>query len=292
MMRRLPPLSALPAFEATARLGSVTAAAEELGRTHSAISKQIRHLSEDLGGGLFDKAGTGLRLTARGERLRRCSTAMLDELGAVAEALRSERDAHYVDLAVSATLASRWLIPRLPELYAAHPEIELRLRMSGPQQLRDSDFDLLLSYDRLRGGLLPVDQRPLGDADYGLVCAPDYPLRGGGAVWSAPVRLTQPNALQTWGEWMQRSGVTVETEREEVHAHHFLALGSAVAGLGVALAERRLVAADLAAGRLVAPMGFVTVEGGFRAAVMPRARDRRAVADLLDWLRVLAAEAG
>ncbi|MDK3016188.1 LysR substrate-binding domain-containing protein [Pseudodonghicola flavimaris] len=295
MSRRLPPLSALPAFEATARRGSVTAAAEELGRTHSAVSKQIRHLSEDLGGDLFEKAGTGLRLTPRGERLRRSATAMLDELGAVAEALRAEQDDRFVDLAVSATLASRWLIPRLPEFYARQPDIELRLRMSGPQQLRDSDFDVLLSYDRLRGGLREADQRPLGQAAYGLVCAPGYPLEQaapeqGPEGWSAPVRLTQPNALQTWGEWMQRSGVALRSGREEVHAHHFLALGAAVAGLGVALAERRLVTGDLAAGRLTAPFGFVTVPDGFRAAVMPRARDRRSVAALLDWLRTAAGQ--
>lgn len=289
-MRHLPPLSALPAFEATARLGSVTAAAAELGRTHSAISKQIHHLSEDLGGALFEKAGNGLRLTARGERLRRSATAMLDDLAALSETLRAEQDARYVDLKVSATLASRWLIPLLPEFYARHPEIELRMRMSGPMTGQDSDFDLLLSYDRLRGAMREADQRALGDAQYGLVCAPGYPLRRQGDGWHAPVRLTQPNALQSWDEWMRHSDTAIIAEREEIHAHHFLALGAAAAGLGVAMAEWRLVADDLASGRLIAPLGFVTMPGGFRAAVMPRARDRRAVAVLLDWLREAAGE--
>ncbi|GHG79285.1 LysR substrate-binding domain-containing protein [Pseudodonghicola xiamenensis] len=291
-MRRLPPLSALPAFEATARLGSVTAAAAELGRTHGAVSKQIHHLSDDLGGALFEKSGNGLRLTPRGERLRRTVTPMLDDLSALAETLRAEQDARYVDLRVSATLASRWLIPRLPDFYARHPEIELRLRMSGPQTPQDSDFDLLISYDRLRGAMREVDQRPLGLAQYGVVCAPDYPLLRQGGVWRAPVRLTQPNALQSWEEWMQLSGHALSSEREEIHAHHFLALGAAVAGLGIALAERRLVDEDLAAGRLVAPLGFVAVADGFRAAVMPRAQARRAVGLFLDWLGEIAGQGG
>ena len=66
-MRRLPPLSALRAFEATARLGSVTAAAAELGRTHGAVSRQLRTLQEAAGVPLFDKAGTGLRLNRHGQ---------------------------------------------------------------------------------------------------------------------------------------------------------------------------------------------------------------------------------
>ena len=69
-MRQLPPLSALRAFDATARLGSVTRAAEELGRTHGAVSRQLRSLQDHLGGPLFDKAGAGLRLNAQGIALQ------------------------------------------------------------------------------------------------------------------------------------------------------------------------------------------------------------------------------
>ncbi|MEO0916331.1 MAG: LysR family transcriptional regulator, partial [Pseudomonadota bacterium] len=76
-MRKLPPLSALPAFEATVRLGSVNAAARELGRTHGAISKQLQHLAEDIGGGLFEKDGTGIRPTERGLRLGHVASTAL-----------------------------------------------------------------------------------------------------------------------------------------------------------------------------------------------------------------------
>ena len=283
-MRRLPPLSALPAFEATARLGSITAAAAELGRTHSAISKQISHLSEDLGGGLFEKMGNGLKLTPRGERLRRSVSGLLDELTAVSETLRAELDERSVDVVVSATLATRWLLARIPRFYAAYPDIEIRLRMTGTTELGEYDFDVLLSYDRLRGPVRHANSRSLGDTSYGPVCAPDYPLVRAGAGWRVPVRLEQPNGRQSWNTWARYAGGTVEADRDVEYAHHFLGLEAAAAGLGAALAERRLVEQDLAEGRLIAPLGFVTIEGGFQASVTPRARERRATAAFLTWL--------
>lgn len=283
-MRRLPPLAALPAFEATARLGSVSAAAAELGRTHGAVSKQIRSLSDNLGGDLFEKRGTGLRLTLRGERLRRSLTPMLDDLDAVAQSLRLDVDDRRVDLAASATLALRWLTPRLPRFYADHPDVEISVRMSGQGGARDQEIDLLLSYDRLRGAIEHPDRRSLGDTAYGPVAAPGYPVARQDTRATVGTLLTQPNARQAWDGWSALSGRTVTAPREVEHAHHFLALEAAAAGLGMALAERRVVAADLAAGRLIAPFGFVTVEGGFQVAIMERARRRRSVAVLLRWL--------
>jgi LysR family transcriptional regulator, glycine cleavage system transcriptional activator len=291
-MRSLPPLSALPAFEATARLGSVTAAAAELGRTHSAVSKQIAHLSEDLGGALFEKAGNGLKLTARGERLRRTVSTMLDELEAASRTLRAELDDRHVDVVASATLATRWLIPRLPRFYKEHPQVEIRLRMSGPQRVPDYEVDVVLSYDRLRTPVPELESRPLGDTAYGLVCAPNYPLAlSSGNRWTAPARLTQDGARHSWAEWTQRTGQTLQAEHETDFPHHFLALEAAAAGLGVALAERRLVDGDLASGRLMAPAGFVVVEGGLQAGVLPRGKGRKTVAALLDWLTMEAKSA-
>ncbi|MDP3339952.1 LysR substrate-binding domain-containing protein [Frigidibacter sp.] len=284
-MRRLPPLSALPAFEAAARLGSVTAAGAELGRTHGAISKQIAHLSEDLGGGLFEKAGNGLRLTPRGERLRNASTAMLDDLSALAQVLRAEQDERHLDILTSATFATRWLIPRLPRFYMRCPDVDIRLRMSGPQRVPDHDFDVMVSYDRLRWPGADMDGQIIGDTSYGVVCAPGYPLQQVGRRWSAPVAFVQAGTPQSWQEWMRLADVEFRAEQEVEHAHHLLALEAAAAGLGVALAERRLVDQDLATGRLVAPSGFMTVPGGLLVTVTPRASLRRAVTTLIAWLR-------
>ena len=238
-MRHLPPLSALPAFEATARLGSVTAAAAELGRTHSAISKQLRHLGEDLGGALFEKDGTGLRLTQRGAQLQAELRPMLDRLDHVAQLLRQQQDQRRVRLAVSATFATRWLTPRLPRFYAQHPDVEVDLLMSGPHRDMRDTYDLILSYDRLRGPLQDT-RKPeiLGDTSYGPVCAPGYPLVQSPEGWRAELRLVHAGAPQSWDAWCRLSGMALIAARESAYPHHILALEAAAAGLGVAVAER------------------------------------------------------
>ncbi len=287
-MRRLPPLSSLPAFEATARLGSVTAAAEELGRTHSAVSKQIAHLSDDLGGGLFEKSGNGLKLTVRGERLRKSASELLDELDRVGRQLRGEVDESHVDLLMSATLATRWLIPHLPAFYAQHPAIEIRLRMAGHSWVPEHEVDIAISYDRLRGRTKEDAGIPIGDTAYGPVCAPGYALRESDGAFRVGTTLTNAGAAHSWREWGQRAGVALVADHDLEHPHHVLALEAAAAGLGLALAERRLVAQDLASGRLIAPFGFTTVTGGLRASVSPHAAHKKSVRQLLAWLEDLA----
>lgn len=283
-MRRLPPLTALPAFEAVARLGSVTAAAAELGRTHGAVSKQIRHLADDLGVALFEREGVGLRLTERGARLQALVRPALEDLEAEAQALRAEASEHLVEIGVSATLAMRWLMPRMPRFYAARPGAEVRLRMTGAERLSDSDVDAVLSWDRLRGPVEKGGVRALGDAAYGLVHAPGYPLQRDGDRLRAPVRLWQPASPRAWETWERLSGVVLSADHDAEHAHMFLALEAAAAGLGVALAERRLVDGDLATGRLVAPLGFERLAGGFVAVITERGRRRPSAAAFLDWV--------
>lgn len=290
-MRRLPPLSSLPAFEATARLGSVTAAAEELGRTHSAVSKQIAHLSDDLGGALFEKSGNGLKLTARGERLQQATTSALDELDRVGRQLRGEVDEHHVDLLMSATLATRWLIPRLPRFYALHPETEIRLRMAGHSAVPDHEVDIAISYDRLRNRTREDAGTAIGDTAYGPVCAPGYALSELDGTWRAGQTLTNSGAGHSWREWGARAGVMLGAQHDLEYPQHVLALEAAAAGLGLALAERRLVEQDLATGRLIAPFGFVTVPGGLRATVSPHAAHKRSVRHLLSWLGAEASSA-
>lgn len=290
-MRRLPPLSSLPAFEATARLGSVTAAAEELGRTHSAVSKQIANLSDDLGGGLFEKSGNGLKLTARGERLRQATTSALDELDRLGRQLRSEVDEHHVDLLMSATLATRWLIPRLPGFYALHSEIEIRLRMAGHSVVPDHEVDIAISYDRLRNRTREDAGSAIGDTAYGPVCAPGYPLRQVDGTWWVGQTLSHAGAGHSWREWGARAGATLAAQHDLEYPQHVLALEAAAAGLGLALAERRLVEQDLASGRLSAPFGFITVPGGLRATVSSHAEHKRPVRQLLSWLAAEAASA-
>src|ERR1700678_3762844 len=123
MARRLPPLSTLRAFEATARLGSVTRAADELGRTHGAVSRQLRSLQDQAGLKLVDKAGTGLRLNPHGEALHEVVAGSLDTLEQGWLRVLDEARGPGLHAACSATFAMRWLVPHLPGFYRRHPEM-------------------------------------------------------------------------------------------------------------------------------------------------------------------------
>lgn len=282
--RRLPPLNALPAFEAVARLGSVTAAAEELGRTHGAVSKQLRKLTEDLGVALVEKDGVGLRLTERGERLLAMLEPTLDRLDETCRALRAEATDASIEIALSATLAMRWLMPRMPRFYERFPGAEVNLRMVGGHWLSESEVDAFLSWDRLREPPEGDNLRILGDSSYGLVAAHGYALDIAEDCVRFGTALAQQDAPQVWTGWERLSGVRVEAETSIAYPHRFLALEAAAAGMGAAIAERRLVESDLETGRLIAPYGFFTVAEGFTANISPRGVRRAVVSRFLDWI--------
>jgi hypothetical protein len=120
-MRDLPPTPTLRAFEAAARHRTFTAASEELNVTQSAISHQIQHLEELWGRKLFER-GRSLKLTAAGDALAPIIRQFLVSLEATLTGLRLQRDRHPLRLSLTQSLASRWLLPRLPDLEAAQPD--------------------------------------------------------------------------------------------------------------------------------------------------------------------------
>jgi DNA-binding transcriptional LysR family regulator len=286
-MRRLPPLAALPAFEATARLGSMTAAAAELGRTHSAVSKQVRHLQQALGTTLFERDGAGLRLTPDGEAYRKAVALALDALERAGSEIGPAAGAPTVTVKCSTALAARWLIPRLPGFQALRPEVDLRLVMSagGARFARDgADCDVILSWDRLSHPLdeLTAAMGPdavvtaLGDAEIGPVAAPGLALRREGAGWRVPTLIDHDEAPELWARWREAAGVGIDAPSRASFPSTSLCIEAAVAGMGVALAERRLVDRDLESGALTAPCGFARWPGGFvgvRAGRAGRAAD-------------------
>ncbi|WP_419897699.1 LysR substrate-binding domain-containing protein [Roseomonas sp. USHLN139] len=285
MPRRLPPLSALRAFEAAARLQSVTRAAAELGRTHGAVSRQLRLLQEEAGVALFDKAGTGLRLNARGEALRRQVAAGLDTLAQGWQQLLDEARGPAIHVACSATFAMRWLVPHLPGFYRAHPGLRLRLSMTSARELRHEGADLVIAWDR--SSYPPADQAraiPLGPTAFGPVCLPGYPVEPGAALRVA-TRIAHDFTSRAWDAWQAASGMTVEAAQELRFPHSHLCLEAALAGLGVALMEHRLVSDELAQGRLVAPCGFAAFPEGLAAVPLSDRADSAAALAFLSWMK-------
>ncbi|MDR0210373.1 MAG: LysR family transcriptional regulator [Pseudomonas putida] len=290
MRQDLPPLNALRAFEATARLNSVSQAAELLHVTHGAVSRQIKVLEEHLGVALFVKDGRGIKLTDAGVRLRDASFDAFDRLRTVCSELsRDVNEAPFV-LGCSGSLLARWFIPRLGRLKADLPELRLHLSAGeGDLDPRRPGLDALLVYAEPPW---PADMQVhvLAQERIGPVVSPHF--AGFERLREAPATALLDEALlnttsrpQAWPTWAGQQGLDpAALTFGQAFEHLYYLLEAAVAGLGVAIAPQPLVADDLRAGRLSAPWGFSPTRAALALWVPRRAADGRAE-QLAQWLR-------
>ncbi|WP_371355097.1 LysR family transcriptional regulator [Pseudomonas chlororaphis] len=289
MSHDLPPLNALRAFEATARLNSVSQAAEQLHVTHGAVSRQLKVLEEHLGVSLFVKEGRGLKLTDAGVRLRDASSDAFERLRTVcAELSQSTADAPFV-LGCSGSLLARWFIPRLGRLNADLPDLRLHLSAGeGDLDPRRPGLDALLVFAEPPW---PADMQvfELASERIGPVLSPRYSryeqLREAPASALLNETLLQTSSRpQAWPSWARQNGIDAGALKfGQGFEHLYYLLEAAVAGLGVAIAPQPLVAEDLRAGRLVAPWGFCETPGQLALWLPKRAADGRA-RQLAQWL--------
>lgn len=288
MSPSLPPLSALRAFEAAARLGSVSRAADELHVTHGAVSRHVRALEQALGGALFAKAGRGLALTPAGERLRDAAGEAFARLGDAWTELRRQPGDTPLVLGCSASVLARWLIPRLGRLELALPSIQLHLsaREHAPlPALNGLDAMLLLAAPPW-----PVDWQvlDLGPERIGPVLSPRHP-QATQLAHSAPQHLLEHPLLHTrsrpqaWPAWAAAYAIDAGALHYGNEFEHLIyLLEAAVAGLGIAIAPQPLVSEDLASGRLIAPWGFVQTPARWALCRLRRNPDPR-ITQLADW---------
>ena len=271
------PLKALQAFEAVMRLGGVGRAAERLGVTHGAVSRQIGQLQALMARPLFEGPRNARRPTAEAERL----WAEIAPAFVALEAAVASRGGAIRRVRVSclSTLAARWLIPRLPAFAAEAPGTVVELTESYAaleRTLGGADLAIrMLPAD----AILPdgVMATPFMDNRFGLVLAPAL------AGQDAPGRLVSRSHPSAWNDWAARSGQRVPATLAIEFDHQQTMIEAAVAGLGAAITQEALVRADLAAGRLRAPFGFVG--DGARYAVFARTGGTPAVARrFVAWL--------
>lgn len=290
MSHDLPPLNALRAFEAAARLNSVSQAANELHVTHGAVSRQVRSLEEHLGVALFSKEGRGLKLTDAGIRLRDVSAELFNRLRSTcAELQQGQADAPFV-LACPGSLLARWFIPRLDRLNRELPELRLQLSASeGELDPRRSGVDATLWFAEPPW---PADMQvfELAAERIGPVLSPRYAQFA--ALHQAPAAALLGEPLlhtssrpQAWPSWAASNGLDASAlTLGQGFEHLYYLLEAAAAGLGVAIAPQQLVTDDLAGGRLVAPWGFVETSARLALWVPARRLDKRAQL-LAAWLR-------
>jgi LysR family transcriptional regulator, glycine cleavage system transcriptional activator len=283
MTRRLPSFSALAAFEAFARHGRMTRAADELCVTHGAVSRQIRALEVQLGARLVTGPRTALSLTPAGLALAEGLTAAFETIRDSLPPDGVARHAAALRLSCNGTLAMRWLIPRLQDFVASHADVQIEVTESyAPVDFATGEYDaaLRLTYAEAVPGQVVTDIMP---HDFGPVAAP-----GTGDVFAQP-RLssrTHPPAWEEWAEaWNTRLPPATVTREFD---HMFYMLEAAAAGLGAAIASWPLVAKDIATHRLVAPHGFTPGKGRI-ALFAPKRDPHPGVAPLRAWLLAQAA---
>lgn len=284
----LPPLNALRAFEAAARLGSLGRAGDELHVTHGAVSRQVKALEAHLGVPLFERDGRGLQLTDAGRRLRETAGAAFDRIRSGVRDLRRAAGPQALVLGCPGSVLARWLIPRLEAVARDLPA--LRLHLSAHEgdfapALPGLDAALLIGAppwpDRWRVHALARER-------IGPVLSPRHPAFAEWSARPAAVLLEQPllhtaSRPQAWPQWAARSGLDGSALRYGAgFAHLYYLLEAAVAGLGVAIAPEQLVADDLASGRLAAPWGFVDTDAHWCLCTRAGDRDPQ-LAQLAAW---------
>jgi LysR family glycine cleavage system transcriptional activator len=249
-------MQALRAFEATARTGSLTRAAELLSLTHGAISHQIKALEEELGVALVERAGRGVRLTDEGERFAARVRAALAELGEAVRELTDRRNPRQLRITVLPSFAARWLLPRIGRFMAAHREIDVDVRASNVlADFRRDDLDVGIRHGVGDWPGLVVEK--LLDDVYFPVCSP----RIVGGVPKRPVDLARYTLLRSEGEpwqpWFRAAGLDwEEPSRGAMFSDSSHTLHAAVEGQGIALARISLLGNDLDTGALVRPFAI------------------------------------
>lgn len=251
--RLLPSIALLTSFDAVARTGSVTIAAEELSLTQGAVSRHIKALEEQLNGELFVRERLSMRLTVAGESyvrevresLRRISTASLN--------FRANPKGGTLNLAVLPSFGMRWLAPRLPDFVALHPDITLNLVTRMTQfDFRTDTIDAAIHFGPLNWP--GTESAFLRHEEIIPVCSPEiakkYMFRTATDLRMAPllILVSRPDA---WEKWLAAQ----DAPAEDVHGMMFDQFGTianaAAAGLGVALLPTFLIEKELSNGELV-----------------------------------------
>ncbi len=202
-------LRALQAFDAAATHSSLSRAAEALGVTHGAVSRQVKQLEQYLGVGLLHRRPNGVEKTDAGERLHTATRQAFSALQIGLRGVKRVRDGRSVTISLSASLATKWLVPRLPAFRAQHPGIAMFLDTNDDMiDFDDSDVDVALRYGVANWGELHCER--LMDEELILVAAPalvanQKPPMSPAAIARLPLLHDQFNPA--WGEWADAVGL-------------------------------------------------------------------------------------
>lgn len=290
MTRKLPPLSAVRAFEAAARHLSFKRAADELNVTPTAISHQVRQLEEWCGVRLFERQTRRVVLTSDAALLLPVLRDGLDSFAAAFDSLVIDRTRKIVTISATVAFSAKWLVPRVATFRIQNPDLDLRLHASDePVDLEGGAADVAIRYGE--GPYQGMISEPLFRDRFAPVCSPALGIANPSDLrtqlllhneWRYPTPATP-----TWRAWCAKAGMdAIETDAGMRFSDDSHAIQAAIAGQGVALLSLVLLKKEIENGTLVQPFGPV-LEGHQYNLVYPEgAESSRGVAAVRRWLDV------
>lgn len=292
---RLPPLNALRAFEAAARHSGYIEAAKELHVTRGAISRQVKILEEHLGVQLFHRTSRGVELTKAGRDLQ---PVLTQAFRTIAEGTMRVVNRAELRVICPPALSIRWLMPRLPEFRASHPDIRLKLTTDfhGDYAFDGADYDIAISCQNRSG------QRDAGICVQQLfpyvltpVCAPAFLEKH---KLERPTDLATVNlideaqATDDWDDWSDHFDVAgLNLDEGDVYPNFDLAIKAAMMGTGVIMGDLFLCNEELEQGTLVAPFPEMLCDsswGWYSALYRSAVLDSPEGAAFVGWLTEIA----
>jgi len=274
MSRHLPPLNALRAFEAAARCGTFTRAAQELCVTQGAVSRHVSGLEAWLGVKLFERGRHGIELTHPGHAYFGTARAALDQLDYGTRQVQAAPAKNRLRIKLPPTFAIRWLVPRLARFHALHPLIDVQITTSHQRaDFRREDVDVSIHSEPVPPE--GTDHRRLFGETLVPVCSPALlatgpPLRRPGDL-KRHVLLCSMNRPNDWPAWLAAAkAMHIDGNSGLKFENAALAYQAAMDKLGVMVAIEAFVSDDLSAGRLVAPLApRVPTPGAYYLAHRP-----------------------
>lgn len=256
MVAMQPPLRAISVFNAVARSGSITRAAEDLHVTPSAVSQQIQSLEAQLGTALTVKVGRNVVLTEAGERYFQMIGREVDRIAEATDWVRGFRSGTTLVVRAAPSLSAKWLLPRLHDFVAKHPDIEVRLDGTNePTTFGKENVDIDIRHGR--GDWPGLFVEGLGEELFFPLCSPKI---AEGASLSASDLGSQRlihsvKSQMQWPQWFAAAGAhPVERWRRVLFDRSHMAIDFAVGGGGIALESNLMAWRELAAGTLVCPV--------------------------------------
>lgn len=289
MTARLPSLNGLRAFEAAARHLSFTLAASELNVTQTAISHQIRRLEEELGIRLFIRQNRALTLTPEARDYLPGVRAAFNDLRLATDRLLRRDDDKVLTVSTIASLAAKWLLPRLTDFQEAHPGIDVRITTSTSLvDFQRDNVDAAIRYGRGQWAGLRADW--LMADELFPVCSPsllrgDEPLRTPGDL--KDYVLLHTNSGDDWRLWLTAAGLPTDISRQPglTFDMTFVTIQAAIDGMGVAMGRTSYVRDDIAKGRLVVPFKIaLPADAGFYLVSPEGRREAPKLAAFRQWM--------